>query len=444
MTFWTVLLGIGIAIVAVVYFHSQVVQPLNQLRETLRRLAGRDFRPVLMNSRKGFFKETTGHVQQISEQLQQLDRQIADEGFSLRAILSSMVEGVLITDREQRIRLVNEPLHRMFEMKQSPINRTVMEVFFNHELQQAIELALRDGKPRNIEISLQTPEREGYSTKHLEVCAGGLNPKPRGLTLGAVVVFHDITTVKNLEGVRREFVANVSHEFRTPLAIINGYTETLLDGALDDRPLAEKFLRVMQKNGERLTLLIEDLLTVSRMEHRSPQIDVQFVNLPVVLNRVVEGLEPAIAERHATVHTDWHPDAAEVEADPHRIEQVFANLLENALRHGPSDGAIIRISATRQEENVEIVFTDNGPGIPYDDQPHIFERFYRVHKDRSRLAGGTGLGLSIVKHIVQAHGGSVSVESVPGSGASFKVLLPFAQKPPQSRPATHPLTTHAA
>lgn len=433
MTFWTVTFVLVLAGIAALVLYSRVWLPAQQLRETLRRLAEGDFRPVLINSRRGVFRETAGHVRRISEQLQQLDRQIADEGFSLRAILSSMVEGVLITDQALRIRLVNEPLHLMFEMKRSPINRTVMEVFRNHELQKAIAGTLSDGQPRRTTISLQTPGGDGYATRHLEVYAGGLNPKPRGLILGAVVVFHDITAVRNLEGVRREFVANVSHEFRTPLAVITGYIETLLDGALDDRPLTEKFLRVMQHNGRRLTLLIEDLLTISRMEHRSPELDFQPVVLPDVLRRVMHGLEPAIAEKKARIETAWPPDAERIDADARRIEQVFSNLLENALRHGPAEGGLIRINATAKGEAVEVVFTDNGPGIPLSDQPHLFERFYRVHKDRSRGAGGTGLGLSIVKHIVQAHGGSVSLESVPGQGASFKVLLPREKSPPLNR-----------
>jgi two-component system, OmpR family, phosphate regulon sensor histidine kinase PhoR len=428
LIFWIIVACLALA-GALVFFYLRFIEPLYFLREALRRLAERDFRPILLNPSHGVFSRTYGHVRKIAELLKQLDQQVIDEEFSLRAILSSMVEGVLITDRAQRIRLINEPLHLMFDLRQSPINRTIMEVFRRYELQQAIDQTLFDGKPRRIEIT-QSPA-PGQPVRHLEVYAAGLNPKSsKGRPLGAVVVFHDVSAVKNLESVRREFVANVSHEFRTPLAIINGYIETLLDGAIEDPAMAEKSLKAMHKNAQRLNLLIEDLLTISRMEHRSPHIDFQHVDLGEVLHRVIEHLEPAIAERNARVEVDWPTDTAKVDADPHRMEQVFANLLENALRHGQGTSEeIIRISGRTDVSAIEIVFADNGPGIPFEDQPHIFERFYRVHKDRSRIAGGTGLGLSIVKHIILAHGGEVSVESVPGQGAAFKIRLPLRQAP---------------
>jgi two-component system phosphate regulon sensor histidine kinase PhoR len=421
---WTAFALLG-AVVVLVVVYFRVVVPFNQLREALRRLAGRDFRPVLLDQRRGIFRETASNVQRISELLQQLDQQITDDGFSLRAILSSMVEGVFITDRAQRIRLVNEPLQRMLDLRQPVINRTVIEVFRNHQLQQAVEQTLFDGETRRIETSLEVAGPSGYSTRHLEVYAGGLNPGGKKRPLGAVVVFHDVTRLKELEAVRKEFVANVSHEFRTPLAIINGYIETLLDGALDDREMSEKFLGIMSRNGQRLTMLIEDLLTISRMEHRSVLMAFQPANVREILARVIEQIDSALAERHASVAIDWDSGAQEADVDPSRLEQVFANLLENALRHGHPDGVEVRITGRRSGDHLEIVFSDNGPGIPLEDQPHIFERFYRVQKDRSRTSGGgTGLGLSIVKHIVLAHRGSVTVESQPGAGASFRVRLP--------------------
>jgi two-component system, OmpR family, phosphate regulon sensor histidine kinase PhoR len=427
LIFWTaIVLGCALAGMTLAYF--RIVVPLNELRAVLRRLADGDFRPVLFGSRTGVISETYGNVRRISEMLQQLDQQITDEGFSLKAILSSMAEGVVVTDRAQRIRLVNDSLLRMFELTSPPLNRSVIEVFFNHELQQAVEQTLFDGLPRKIEISLQSPAREGYTSKHLEVYACGLNPRPKSHPFGTVIVFHDITTVKSLEAIRREFVANVSHEFRTPLAIINGYIETLLDGAIEDRATAEAWLRVMAKNGHRLTVLIEDLLTLSHLEYQSPRLDFRKANLLELLHRVVERLTPAIAERGGRVTVEWSSAAEWADADSLRMEQVFENLLDNAIRHGISDGIVISISAHSLGEEIEIMFSDNGPGIPYGDQPHIFERFYRVHKDRSRSAGGTGLGLSIVKHIVLSHGGVIVVESVPGQGSTFRIRLPIAQQ----------------
>jgi two-component system, OmpR family, phosphate regulon sensor histidine kinase PhoR len=421
---WTEIL-LGCLVIGALFAYFRVIAPFNQLRGVLRRLAQGDFRPVLLSSRSGVLRQTAADVRRISELLQQLDQQIAAEGFSLKAILSSMAEGVVITDRTQQIRLANEPLQRMLDLAQSPVNRSMIEVFFHPELQQAVEKTLFDGVPRTIGLTLRVPAREGYTTKHIEVYASGLNPGRRSRPMGAVIVFHDVTALKNLEAVRREFVANVSHEFRTPLAIINGYIETLLDGALEDRDTTEAWLKVMAKNGRRLSLLIEDLLTLSHLEYRSPELEFQKVDLPELFNRVIERITPAILEPQVQLTVEWSPDAASAEVDPHRMEQVFENLLENAVRHATTDGVKITVTARRLGEEIEIVISDNGPGIPYVDQPHIFERFYRVQKDRSRAGGGgTGLGLSIVKHIVLAHGGSVALESVPGQGAAFKIRLP--------------------
>jgi len=191
--------------------------------------------------------------------------------------------------------------------------------------------------------------------------------------------------------------------------------------------MARRSLAAMHKNSRRLALLIDDLLTMSRLEERTRLLEFQPVNLRDLLGQALEQLEPRIAERGAEIFVDWPDDAAHAEADGRRIEQVYSNLVGNALRYGEAGHLIVRISARRHENDICIDFADNGPGIPLSDQAHIFERFYRVHKDRSRDAGGTGLGLSIVKNIVEAHGGRVSVVSAPGSGATFRVCLPASQ-----------------
>ena len=230
--------------------------------------------------------------------------------------------------------------------------------------------------------------------------------------------------------MRRDFVANVSHELRTPVAIINGYLETLLDGALDDRPVAEKFLGVMWKHNQRLTLLIEDLLSISQLEgQRASGLRFESVDLQTCLDRVVERLELAILEKNAEVHLVLPDTLPPLEGDPHRLDQVFFNLVENALKYGETTRPPeVTVAATVDGDDALVTVSDNGPGIPLADQPHVFERFYRVHKDRSRAVGGTGLGLSIVKHVVQAHGGQVSVHSQPGRGATFHVRIPVSQK----------------
>ncbi|MFA7345237.1 MAG: ATP-binding protein, partial [Terrimicrobiaceae bacterium] len=402
---WVALASVS-AIVAGLLLYFEVLRPYARVRQSLRRLTERDFASAPLSSTAGLFKGPVSDIRKISELLQQLDRKITDEGFSLRAILSSMVEGVLIADRSQRVRLVNDALIKLLVLKESPLNRPVIEVFRKHELQHALDAALVEGSPQEIEITLEVPSPHGgYEVKHLDVHVGGLMPKPQARPMAALVVFHDVTAIRNMEARQRELLANVSHEFRTPLSIINGYVETLMDGALADPEMAQRSLKAMHKNSRRLALLIDDLLTMSRLEERARLLEFQPVNLRDLLGHVLEHLEPSIAERGAKIVVDWPEEAAHAEADGRRIEQVYSNLVGNALRYGEAKHLTLNISARKHESDICIAFSDNGPGIPISDQAHIFERFYRVYKDRSRDAGGTGLGLSIVKNIVEAHGG---------------------------------------
>jgi len=275
------------------------------------------------------------------------------------------------------------------------------------------------GHERELELAFDTRT----FVVHVAPLAAENETKPRA----ALIVFQDITAVRSLEAVRREFVANVSHEFRTPLTIINGYVETLRDGAIEDPAMTEKSLEAIHRNVQRLALLLEDLLTISSMENRSRLLHFANTDLRPLVERAIENLGPKIEERSAEIVLDWAEDARSAEIDPSRIEQVCTNLLLNALQHGEVPALKIHLTAKRIGESIQLTFSDNGPGIPLEDQAHIFERFYRVHKHRARDAGGTGLGLSIVKNIVLAHGGSVSLESMPGEGAAFHVTLPVTQ-----------------
>jgi two-component system phosphate regulon sensor histidine kinase PhoR len=411
--------------------YIRFIKPWQSIRRELEQMASGNFRIPAVQEEPGQYAETTRHVKRISELLQQLDRQIAKEDLSLRGILSSMVEGILIIDRSQRITLVNEALLNFFSPNRSPIGRTVLEYFRRHELQHASERALAGREPQQIELSFETITPKGTSTqRHFNIHVAPLSPESSPLPQAVLLVFQDVTDVRNLEATRREFIANVSHEFRTPLAIIKGYVETLLDGAMEEPEMAERSLEAIQRNVQRLNLLIEDLLSISKMESRARLLELDAANLHDLMLRVLENLNPTILATKAHIEIEWPEDARIVQADSRRMEQVYLNLLTNALRYGDSGDLALSITAKRDDTHLTIAIADNGPGIPLSAQPFIFDRFYRVHKDRSRDGGGTGLGLSIVKNIILAHGGTISVDSTPGQGATFHIRLPLSQNPP--------------
>lgn len=425
MNSWTWLL-LGVLALLGIRWVWQFLSGVRQVQEAVARLARRDFRTVIFRPSDWFFRRTAQDLRVVSEHLQKQNQLLTEEGFSLRGILSGMVEGVMIVDPAQRIRLMNEALARMLGWEESRVGRPVAEALVEPDLLRAINRAIEEGARRVLELQLRTPLGNTPSHRTFEVSVSPLNPGEHRATRGAVVVFHEITKLKLLEATRRDFVANVSHEFRTPLAIIQGYVETLQEDPGGDPDLTARALEVMHRHCQRLTFLIDDLLTIARLESQDLPLQLQLVDLQEIATHTIQQLESKIREARASVQLDFPPDLPSIEADSWRVEQVFFNLLTNALRYGtqPDGPAAIVVRASPEGSLVRIEVSDNGPGIPKGDQEHLFERFYRVHKDRSRHAGGTGLGLSIVKHIALAHGGRVEVQSEPGQGATFRVWLP--------------------
>ncbi len=359
-------------------------------------------------------------LETLAVQRERLERQISQEGFNLQVILSSMAEGVRVVDTGHCIRLVNTSFLAFFELQTAPLGRSILHSLRNAAIEDGIRAVLDEGAAQSREIALTS------SGRHLAMSASPVRDSA-GTILGVAAIFHDITLLKQLEEVRREFVANVSHELRTPLSIFQGYVELLQENPGMPREELERNLQVLRKHSTRLNLLVEDLLTLARLESRSRLDEMERAPLRIdaLLRGVGEDWKLKFAAKQVAFRLETAPDLPAISGDAFRLEQVFYNLLENALKYTPVGGTVsIEALPRAQEGGIEIRVGDSGSGIPPADLAHIFERFYRADKARSRSLGGTGLGLSIVKHIVQLHGGNVCAESVYGGGTTVIIQLP--------------------
>jgi two-component system, OmpR family, phosphate regulon sensor histidine kinase PhoR len=352
-----------------------------------------------------------------SSKLEDLHRRLAQEEARQRALFDSMTEGVLVLDPDARVLLVNRAFTRMFHVQDDLRGRGLLEALRSHELAALVRRAAGEGAVLHAELEL-SPVKDRLLQVNATRIGNGPDASP-----GVLVVFHDLTRVKQLENTRREFVANVSHELRTPLSMIKGYVETLLDGAWQDTEAAPRFLNIIQKHSHRLTFLIEDLLTISRFESGQIAMTLQPLELQPAVGRVLDDLRQAATGRSLQLRHEVPPQLL-VRADAERLHQVLLNLVDNAIKYGRTGGSVVVRAEPGDENKIRCSVIDDGPGIPPGALGRVFERFYRVDKARSREVGGTGLGLSIVKHIVQAHGGEVWVESEPGRGSRFHFTLP--------------------
>ena len=381
-------------------------------------------------------EEVSRNLEGVGARLGRLQGEQTREDLGL--LLANMVEGVLMVDARHVVRLANDELLRLFGLRQNPVGRTVLEALREAQVEQVVRQTLESGAARREEIALQS-SAGAEATRHFEVSAVPIR-NAAGAIDGAVVVFHDLTRIKQLEVVRRDFVANVSHELRTPLAIFRGYLETLIDNPGLPRADTVRVLESMQRNSNRLNSLVEDLLTLTRLESRHVRATYESIRIDAFFDQLARdwqrrsGTEPVELRWLAAKHLP------SLEVDLLRFEQVMLNLLENAVAYS---NAPHRIALTAEVAGaaMEIRVTDNGIGIPPGDLPHIFERFYRVDKARTRVSGGTGLGLSICKHIIEAHGGTIQAESELGKGTTVVLRLPL-QRASESASQFIPLVGH--
>jgi len=333
-----------------------------------------------------------------------------------KILFDSMLEGLVLLDRGRKIYLVNRAFKNLFGLKAELRGKTLVEALRLHKLDELIRRVEAEQQVLDYEIKL--PD---LNERWLQVNAAVIT-NAAGERDGTILVFRDLTRLKQLERTREEFVANVSHELRTPLSLIKGYVETLLDGARDNPEVAERFLKIIERNANRLDLLIQDLLTISALESGRMKLDWQPVKLRALVEKVFLHLQTKAESKHVRL-VNALPELIAT-ADANRLDQVFTNLVDNAIKYGRAAGTVTVGGEKLAAGQLEIFVRDDGPGIPAAALDRVFERFYRVDKARSRDQGGTGLGLAIVKHIVHAHGGEVRVESELGKGATFFFLLP--------------------
>ncbi len=408
------LLVTGIASLLISRSFSRRVERLQMFS---RRAAEGDFRPLEADRSGDALEALAISFNETAARLDRTIRTLTEERNLSSAILGSMVEGVAVVNASERLLFANRGFTEILGLDVLPQSGSALvEVVRQTELIEAVREVLK-GEPRvETEIVTGTLRQHFFAVTVASVSAAE--------TSGAVIVLHDITELRKLERVRRDFVANVSHEFKTPLTAIQGFAETLLAGAIDDPQNRIRFLEIILEHSRRLARLTDDLLKLSKMDADRLELEIRRLSVSQFVESCIETTQRPAAEKDLRISVNLPQSLPDIAADRRRLAEVLQNLLDNAMQYTPAGGQIM-VSASA--DGVEVTFTvsDTGIGIPQADQPRIFERFYRVDVARSREVGGTGLGLSISKHLVEVHGGRIWVESEVGQGSQFHFTVPI-------------------
>ncbi len=394
-----------------------------QLREEQRVFLDANLAWVLTPKTQAIFADMVHDVQTRFHDLQQNQEELTRSRGLLETVLQTMVEGVVVLDRKSRIAFVNQSARALLRLREGVLlNRPIWEVARYAELSQQIETALKLSQPTFEEVEL--PQQR-------TIVRSACIPLDLGDNVGAVLVLYDVTELRKLERQRREFVSNVSHELKTPLTAIQNYVDTLLDGAIDDQEHATKFVEGIQEQCDRLDEMIQELLRLSRIESGQEVFTQMEVDLEYVIQQSIESHRPFADSKKVELETTSPATELHAWTDQRALKTILDNLINNAVKYTPSGG---KVFVTWQAENseVRVDVIDSGVGIPSDQLPRVFERFYRVDRSRNRAFGGTGLGLAIVKHLVEELGGRVDAQSRLEQGSTFSVWLPLAISEPEA------------
>ncbi len=381
------------------------------------RVAEGDFRPIDADRSGDALDSLAVSLNQTAAQLDRTIRTLTEERNLSSAILGSMVEGVAVVNASERLLFANAGFAEILDLDVPPKSGSALvEVVRQTELIEAVRAVLNGESRVETEIVTGTLRQRFFAVTVASVRAAE--------TSGAVIVLHDITELRKLERVRRDFVANVSHEFKTPLTAIQGFAETLLAGAIDDPQNRLRFLEIILEHSRRLARLTDDLLKLSKMDADRLELEIRRLSVSQFVESCIETTQRPAAEKDLRISVNLQQPLPDIAADRRRLTEVLQNLLDNAMQYTPAGGQIM-VSASADDAEVTFTVSDTGIGIPRADQFRIFERFYRVDVARSREVGGTGLGLAIAKHLVEVHGGRIWVDSEVGQGSQFHFTVPI-------------------
>jgi len=359
-------------------------------------------------------------LEMLVDRQREIEERFREGELSVQAVFGAMLDGLVVVDDRRRVRMMNREFRRAFGLEKAEPGEPLLEMIRHASIDRLVMEAIRGREPQRESIQMSRGPSEG---REMEVSAVPLGDNSAPAE-GAVVLFHDVTQLRQTEEIRRDFVANVSHELRTPLSIFRGYLETLLDDPHQPPGELLRILEVMERHSDRLYALVEDVLSLARLESPEAELDLSEISLAEFLQEILRDWEKRLEAKQLKSHLDVPLDLPKLEADESRLQEIIYNLLDNAVKYSQSAG-VITLRAAVESDRVRISVSDEGIGIPEKDLPRIFERFYRADKARSRELGGTGLGLSIVKHIAQLHGGTAEAQSEPGKGTTISVVLPL-------------------